>query len=950
MTQVGTRFPKFEKNSKHQRPTMRVTEYKANCMKTRQLSLQHSPTTNIRKTGGSSLSLSDDIICESSLRSLLALEDMRGERTSAFSRGLKNLKHLPKRVIQIKSKFSDSFDDESDQDSTYSSTWSVVGSDSTRSSIADLRQSIRRKKFTHKKIAQESGIAALLIRSVHTGFPLDSVREDRETPTPSPVNLLVSRSELPEGSKRPIKCIDDFNDIDVEKNLHHIPQDDDFLEKTDEHYQYSNSKTIIPMISSSETDTSTSDEEDEEEDDEPSESSTNYKMLDDTFSTIESSLFEDTKLCVESICNAVISAEIKSSLALDNNELVDSSMELRQNSMPEGLILDCDVVPVEIFVPLISSIPSTSENQLINNDLSLPSGIKTPNLRTSPSFKLKILGKQMNFDSNEELELFATSTPLNEEESTLQQCAVTPILSTTNLFSSVDLSIKSSTPSLIDLTIESKESLLSTKIQSDDLTVLHDETIIVPLSPDFIKNQSTKDLENKEKFKVECEQNYEETSDESSSTESLLPYKKYLFQTTSVESRGSIEKKEKSYKKIARTDTVIYKGPSKDKEKPCAPLDHKDITGKSIKTMHIPATTTTSPTIIVAPPSEPDCHLRVPMADTKDIKVHSPYPQDNSKKPDYDITSYNEYFLEPQLMSERFKHKFRQHSMLDLIKTIDAKMMVHDDLKDSTKNKKRRDRGNLNSTPSPDSIRRSKLHRKNSRSKSPEKHHHHHHHHHTSHHSHPTSPLVVHSVTYPINTGKPSPPLTPVKESQLSCVSSTENLSNNNTAHCMNDPYPLCAKNPLYPCNIFDNSDETEIHEIAAKQLTVDHKNDLTHEIIAIPLNVIKAISDTNTGTLLSPGEVDPSVHKSHSEGNLGKFKNNLTKITNTANDIDNVCVPCPPLTARQQEEQSASPVHPAPGYPASMGTKVTNSPAPKTPLHRRSSDSDLSITPKGKL
>lgn len=46
-------------------------------------------------------------------------------------------------------------------------------------------------------------------------------------------------------------------------------------------------RTIIPMISSSESDTSTSDDDDEE--DEPSESSTNYNILDDTLSLLDPS-------------------------------------------------------------------------------------------------------------------------------------------------------------------------------------------------------------------------------------------------------------------------------------------------------------------------------------------------------------------------------------------------------------------------------------------------------------------------------------------------------------------------------------------------------------------------------------------------------------------------------------------------------------------------------------
>ncbi|XP_020286341.1 C2 domain-containing protein 5 isoform X1 [Pseudomyrmex gracilis] len=74
------------------------------------------------------------------------------------------------------------------------------------------------------------------------------------------------------------------------------------------------------------------------------------------------------------------------------------------------------------------------------------------------------------------------------------------------------------------------------------------------------------------------------------------------------------------------------------------------------------------------------------------------------------------------------------------------------------------------------------------------------------------------------------------------------------------------------------------------------------------------------------------------------------TKPTNIAN-MTYTCVSRPSPDHRQQDEASASPSCPLPAVP-SVAAKMSQSPATRTlasiPLHRRSSDSDLSVTPKG--
>lgn len=77
------------------------------------------------------------------------------------------------------------------------------------------------------------------------------------------------------------------------------------------------------------------------------------------------------------------------------------------------------------------------------------------------------------------------------------------------------------------------------------------------------------------------------------------------------------------------------------------------------------------------------------------------------------------------------------------------------------------------------------------------------------------------------------------------------------------------------------------------------------------------------------------------------------TKPTNTANITHNSCVSRPSPDLRQQDEASVSPSCPLPAV-SSMTVKMSQSPATRTlanvPLHRRSSDSDLSVTPKGEF
>lgn len=113
-----------------------------------------------------------------------------------------------------------------------------------------------------------------------------------------------------------------------------------------------------------------------------------------------------------------------------------------------------------------------------------------------------------------------------------------------------------------------------------------------------------------------------------------------------------------------------------------------------------------------------------------------------------------------------------------------------------------------------------------------------------------------------------------------------------------------------------------------------------------------------------SPGTSEKSPRNGHGKSNAVPVTSvcNLEKTschidcatpTNNANMTYNSRVSRPSPDLRQQDEASVSPSCPLPAVPT-VAAKMSQSPATRTlanmPLHRRSSDSDLSVTPKGEL
>ncbi|KAL0117798.1 hypothetical protein PUN28_008888 [Cardiocondyla obscurior] len=100
-------------------------------------------------------------------------------------------------------------------------------------------------------------------------------------------------------------------------------------------------------------------------------------------------------------------------------------------------------------------------------------------------------------------------------------------------------------------------------------------------------------------------------------------------------------------------------------------------------------------------------------------------------------------------------------------------------------------------------------------------------------------------------------------------------------------------------------------------------------------------------------GRGNPDAIPISSDCNLGETSRHIdcAMPTNNANMTYNSRVSRPSPNLRQQDEASISPSCPLPAV-STVATKMSQSPATKTiasvPLHRRSSDSDLSVTPKG--
>ncbi|XP_024947797.1 uncharacterized protein LOC107274679 isoform X2 [Cephus cinctus] len=1039
VTQVSSKFPGYGKLlPKHSRHIMRVTQYRSpgfNKDKTRQMSLQSNILYSKKdRSNGSTLSLSDDVIDDTSVRSMLALEDMRGEPTgNRFSRGLKNLRYLPQNVLskkmtQIKVKISDSFDEESDLDSTYSSTWSIGGSDSAKSSIMDLHPSGKKKKLTHKRSTGE-GIASLLIRSIHSGLPLDSVREDRETPTPSPVNFMVDPGEFVESQKKH-RTISE-NDNEHEIGAESIQQHDSKLildgrihvvdSKPDLKYDDGH---LIPMISSSETDTSTSD-------DEPSESSTNYNILDDSSSVIDPGspimekyglnfqkhsvaltqntsavtsdypLYRDQKdfedVNTDASIQGKFSSEVSAGTSTDVtsssadsdivyhgiNCLEESELLLHKKTEESGSFITenkDNVIDTIQATNIASAILLAQKEFSINATSNLNSNTLSSSSNTIEE-KTEVLETQKSIHVLDDSVPLAMSTPT---ESNAENNAFFPEgnpYSSTNFQRSISLNEQ-------EINIFKSPSISSSKSEFESSEADEDNKTAVHLDPQFNKSASysepsgsstpiidatsAKDKEYKNTSVLSSELNEEggmsnitdSMNDDNHSVRSETPPTPLLLvRPTSlvVDDNKNLEihgRKEKSPKRVERTDTVIYKGPSREKEKPIMPVANRDITGKIVSAPPVTSTSTKSVPHIVIPSVETtNCHLQVPVTD---IHMKSAYTEITT--PPIFIASLSNSVQSPlndPRITDILKQKFRRHCMLDLIRTIDTKMLVqpsHHEKKDSIRSRRKR-REKLNIPPSPESIHKTRSHRRRSKSKSPDK---------TSHshisnsqsYSNTTSALAapanISSSKHVSAFNNDSHPIESIVAVEPNCNKSVNhNVSEDNESSIKkvyNDFYTSHSKDNMSSKNALEDNEahETAVQVLAVKK-DIPYNNNVNLELRDLELR------NTNGVSLLEPKKHEMAVYKSQSAYSLREVRgdaNEITKTTNAANHTDNLCVPCLPPFPRQPDEVSSSPANPLSAIPSAVVTKLSNSPVTKTnmavPMHRRSSDSDLSITPKG--
>ncbi|XP_076290248.1 C2 domain-containing protein 5 isoform X1 [Lasioglossum baleicum] len=275
------------------------------------------------------------------------------------------------------------------------------------------------------------------------------------------------------------------------------------------------------------------------------------------------------------------------------------------------------------------------------------------------------------------------------------------------------------------------------------------------------------------------------------------------------------------------------------------------------------------------------------------------------------------------------EYKNRQRRMLDLIKIIDTKMMDHPDGYNNNDHyklkRKKRDRlyRNIHLTNLRKSLHNKCLKRRLQVYKSSD-------------------------IIYPLNESI-LPPLTPDSSSYNSSlesiiISDTVTKSHSHRTESFSSRQSFTAERSVI---------DPRSHELAVKEFIVDTQSSdsLRYSSGAIELKELKPI-DTNKQSSSLPS-IDRAVHNSNSICNISEVSDNdeFTNITNTANITDNSCVSRPSPDHRQQDEASVSPPCPLPAVP-SMVSKVCQVPTtkaqPAVSLHRRSSDSDLSITPKG--
>lgn len=774
-----------------------------------------------RKPIGSTLSLSDDLLNDESVRSMLALEDVRGEPYgNRFSRGLRNLKSLPqgmfaRGVAHIRARLTESIDDESDLDN-YSSSWSITtGSDSARSSIVELET--RRKKRSMRKKASGEGVASLLIRSMHSGGPiLDIVTEDRETPTPSPLTLSNDEEQL----------VEQLVDSDLTTTISEVSQLEEKAWASKVDLLKVEDAGPVPMISSSETDTSSSD-------DELASYSmlTNYSLLKGNHDTPGPSV-----------------ARVRPKLKVQKPHVPSKKFLAAQDSPNTDLTssdLDSDIVKYTTSI-----------------SIELPSPSKDKEMELLIPVEAAILKIEQDTKEDVEPDLISLDN-VDSTEAIVKQEGVEKIYDSTILVH------------IENEVIITPEALLVTKEVVKEPIVRLTNVIENPLyMEDLGSTVSTPSIE----FEIIKIDAISHDSVVSSSDESAINW---------LESETERTRRDKSPKrKVERTDTVIYKGPPARLKPNASPTSDssklKDLMTVSGKQE--------------APKSEKlDLrYLQVPTIKVLEINVRNPCVQDANKS-DNEHDSPGDHSTSEEYSRDK---QSRQCSILDLIKLIDTKMMVHHS-RESMKKRRKHDRHNH--TPSPDSTRKMSQIR---RTKT-EKHLHHHTHRHETSSPHASRSHSVKAHTKPPHKGS---------HHQSAEINSLRTIMEPTDEHLPPE----------------EKSEFVELREIKQEAPPANPGVDNLH------VNVVVETRANDDNGQVAVIHVTPD--------------NNTFNITNNDGVLtENLCVPCLPTLPRQEKPPASPAINPPTSVKATVAPPPSSqSPAPKTPLHRRSSDSDLSVTPKG--
>ncbi|XP_043252250.1 uncharacterized protein LOC122397259 isoform X1 [Colletes gigas] len=771
-------------------------------------------TSSLNKSPISSASLSESVVQDASIRMMLALEDERGEGNKGI---------LDVRMKNIKKLFGSS-----DTEIKMTSSRSSMSTKSTRSSIVSLR--IPRRKSASKNYKVTEGIAALLIKSLHS-IPLENVNESRESPTSiSPSSNLNDDFERFEHQN-----VNSQDNQESQWRGEQVDRDDETrVAKAQPKKRYDSSFEENTPSSNGVSDDS-------------SINSANYDILRD------SKFPSDVALHVNSKFARII---------------------VRANSFP----------PLKMRSSRIKLQRTDTETRPLHEE-STHLLVKYLSMSEISSYFRYTIDSQIHSMKNS----CSTIDKAGEREEIIETM-------TENVASEI-VEPSSEFGKSIDGGVQSER-----KYSQDFREPLATSTPVDIRLPFFVDVQEEPSKQRNEIRLIE--DNMDNVNDDVSSADgsvlSVSPY--ILLQNTSDTERkdnnGMLEQiyKEEGFPSLLEERSVPLTDTFENKER-FDKLEEHNVLKFSASTHSLPS--------------------------LEQFQFHASAESNIREDVDHKVTteSKTSSSIESLIQSScndlhDTTHKNRQRRMLDLIRIIDTKMMEHPE--GSTEVNGRYRRKKMYRNVNPKNLHKN-LHNRFLRRR-----------------------LQSFRRTEVINESMPD---TSSYNSSLESIITSDMLIKSRlrrTAESFRSKRSFPIKRSAY---------DSMSREATAKELTVDSQSsDSIRDNVSLEM---KELKPTDTNPSISSTSLDPAVHKSHSICNIREVSNNdeFTNITNTANITYNSCVPHPSPDHRQQDEASLSPSYPLPAVP-SVVSKVCQLPTtkvqPTVSLHRRSSDSDLSITPKG--